>query len=326
MSSLSRSHSKRHRDEADEITSDPAASPVKRHQRKPSSAAHAQSKPAAPALTASTELDEERALLWNLFQALETALLASLSPSPSFHGLQDAVTYTARSDFELGHLSQLVGVQPDAYTFDSVMIVHKGSLIPSLSITPQISDPGQRIGSTARQEHFKALLALWDGRKGDLPEIRQQMYKPDLSESKRILLQKPVLRIAAIDEPGALLKGTAQTRESALLDRILAKKRARLEQGVQSSEDLTTATIMALIPTALASIRVLLASKPKAAAKSLGMRELVDNLKTSLRARTGEAEVARIVKQLAAQYPAWCKIGQVGQVEVVRFIGEAPRL
>ncbi|ORY84342.1 hypothetical protein BCR37DRAFT_391930 [Protomyces lactucae-debilis] len=324
MSTLSRSNTKRRRDDVAEEVPHAASSPSKRHQRRPSSVAQDQNP--YTDVKAPPDFQESKALLARLFQALETALLASLSPSPSFHGLQDAVAYTARSQFNLSHLAQIAGVQPDAFTFEPVMVLHKGNLIPSLSVTPQGMENGRHVGSSARLAHFKECLARWQGQSAQLPELVVQSRTPALSEGKRSLLQKPAQSAIRMEEPGTLLRGTAQARESALLDRILAKKRARLEEGVQTPEDLTQATVLALVPATMMSIKMLLASKPKAAAKSLGMRELVDNLKTSLRSRTGEAEILQIIQQIAKQYPGWCKIGQVGQIQIVRFIGEAPRL
>ena len=280
------------------------------------------------------ELGMQRHELARIFMAIETCLLGDRSREATFHSLRDAVAGASRVTFELHHLARISGVWPDCYRMGSATAVQRngGARIPSISIawpSGDHADPLARLDNTrqqqARKQTFMARLAAWDGQLGPLPELRitQHTY---INEAKVNSIRRPEK-----DETGATTStATPQTmaaesaeskqaRQDALMDRIRA--RALASANAPTADERQLATLRALAPQAITSIKLLLASRTS---KSLGMKELVDNLVTSLKRRIGPDEVARLIEVIALDHPHWCKIGRVGDVACIRFASNSP--
>ncbi|CCG84761.1 protein of unknown function [Taphrina deformans PYCC 5710] len=263
---------------------------------------------------------DTRRQLSKLFGALEATLLSSRSAS-SFHSIQQAVTSTARSKFEMLHLSQMVGVWPEAYVLESSMALVGDARVPSISIA--LPSPSAALATSSRRQEFESRLLDWTGTEGPLPELKRHTQMP-LNTAKISSIKKQVVTLAPSSSSPTRLSTSspsAKDRQSALLDRIRSK--ALSKSSEPSAIDLKSATINALIPSAVSSIKILLASRSK---KAIGMTELRDNLATSLSHRISQGDIEQLVEVLSQrpEYSHWCKIGQVGDVKIVRFVGLPP--
>lgn len=306
---LHRQASKRKRDENHDI------SPSKRYaqiaQVKSSChAPHAQSEDSTTA-----NLKETRRLLQNLFNAIETTLLSTRSIC-SFHSIKVDVEATARCNFELPHLAHILGVWPEVYTIEPAMVLIRDARVPSLAII-QTADTGT---PAQRRQVFISKLDTWHGQTATLPDIAEQTLLP-LNAAKIASIAKIKFPSMAPVESAAATT-SAKDRQLALAERIRTK--ALLKANEPTPEELKSATIAALIPAAVTSIKMMLASRR---IKSIGMVELCDNLGTSLSNRLGVAELRQLVEQMSRHptYEKWCKIATVGNVRVVRFVGAVPR-
>lgn len=269
-----------------------------------------------------TEIDgliDTRRRLLKLFCALETTMLSTRSAS-SFHAVQRAVSTTARCDFALRNLAQIMGVWPDAYELDSAMALVDGVRKPSVSIMkPMDSDSST---TTERRDHFADLLQVWRGAEACLPELKEQTLMPLNHHKIASIRNEPGMTSPSTRLTTSSSSPSAKERQSALLDRIRIK--ALTKSTDPTSEDLKAATISALIPLAITSIKILLASRKT---KAIGMTELCDNLATSLSQRISRKDIEGLIEQLSRHedYAKWCKVGSIGEVKMVRFIGPVPR-
>lgn len=268
------------------------------------------------------ELEETRKDLLKIFSAIEVTLLSTRSMS-SFHSIQQAVRSTSRRNFEMSHLAQVLGVWPEAYEVESMMALVNGVRVPSLSIARPYQS--STANSSEARTLFASKLKSWTGQSAKLPNLEKHTLLP-LNTAKITSIQKSVVKQPdASSSPMSIQISTptAKARQSALLDRI--KMKALTKSNDPTPEDLKSATISALIPAAVTSIKILLASRRT---QAIGMTELCDNLGTSLSHRLSRDELRRLVEQLSRdpKYAMWCKIGDVGDVRVVRFIGRVPSI
>lgn len=287
---------------------------------------------AASVVDATGDLNMQRHELSRIFSAIETCLLSDRSIEATFHSLRDAVSEASRIAFELHHLARIAGVWPDCYRLGPAHALYRGVRTPTVSIawpTGEHTDSTARLGNALRQQErkrtFTERLAQWAGQSGALPDLAAQ------TPSQRVLARAASLRrpeersttsTAGVQAGQTLASESAeskQARQDALLDRIRAKALAKAAEPTADERQL--ATLRALAPQAIMSIKVLLASRT---VKSLGLKELVDNLVTSLRRRLGPEETERLVEVIALDHPHWCKIGRVGDVACVRFSGNSP--
>ena len=263
------------------------------------------------------ELLKTRQILLKLFLALESCLLSTLSLS-TYHSVERAVTNSARHEFTLERLAQIQGVWPDAYRLEPAMALYNGSRVPSISILRPTSTIASAV-SNDRRHTFEMQLPAWYGRLGALPAMEHKTLMP-LNAAKITSIQRDhkEIQTSSIDE-----LSSAKDRQSALRERVRAK--ALDKASGPTDEDRNNATIAALVPNVVTSIKILLASRRT---KSIGLVELVDNLVTSMNNRVGVHEVRKIVEYLSRSdlYGNWCRMGQVGGVYLVKFVGDVPRL
>lgn len=266
-------------------------------------------------------LAETRRIVLKLFCAIEATLVSSLSAS-SFHSIQQAVRTTARCEFEMPQLAQIIGVWHEVYELESVMALVHDVRTPSLSISCPMSVRGGP-STIARRKEFERRLESWTGHAGTLPDLQRHTQLP-LNAAKIASIKKQVIpQTTSSSSPTKLPTSSPSNRErqSALLDRVRIK--AQSKAGDPTSDDLKLATIQALIPSAVTSIKILLASRTK---KAFGMTELRDNLNTSLAHRISRDDIERLIVVMSESpvYRSWCKVGTVGDVKIVRFVGPAP--
>ncbi|BFZ53305.1 hypothetical protein PYCC9005_000328 [Savitreella phatthalungensis] len=297
------------------------------HNRKRSTVVHVHN--VKEAIAERDNLAMQRHELLRIFNALETCLLSDRSLEATYHSLHEAVASTSRTSFELQHLAKLLGIWPDAYTLGNAMALYHGERVPSISIAwpAQAAQRQPALQQEERRSTFRAHLDRWTGAEARLPELIVARHMP-INEAKVASIRKTddslavTARNAAGNRAAPLSHESAESkaaRQDALLDRIRARALSKSLGPSESERQL--ARLRALTPQTIASIKVLLASRPT---KAIGMKELVDNLVTSLRRRLGAHELTKSVELLALDYPHWCKIGSIGDVTVVRFAGTSP--
>lgn len=261
-------------------------------------------------------LEDTRRILLKIFSAIETTLLSSRSMS-TLHSIQQPVESTSGCNFEVDHLAQILGTWPNAYEVETVMALVNGIRIPSLSIArPHETSTA---ASSERRAIFATKLNSWTGRRANLPALERHTLLP-LNTAKITSIRKQVT-VSPIHKASSTTLPSAKDRQTALLDRIRTKALSKASDP--TPESLKSATISAVIPAAVTSIKILLASRRT---RAIGMSELCDNLGTSLSNRLGIADLQQLIVQVSRhpQYEKWCKIGEIGDVRVVRFIGPVP--